>query len=123
MPFEADQILQIPISLNTQQDRLVWHYTPKCTHTVGSGYHLAFEHKEFLIEGMEAENSSRATEFQWRRMWNLNIPPKMKNLVWRVYRGIIPVKERLRNKGMPIDAICCRCGDQVETRSTQLRMG
>jgi hypothetical protein len=38
LPFEAEQILQIPLTDNTQQDELIWADTKDGNYSVRSGY-------------------------------------------------------------------------------------
>jgi len=49
-------------------------------------------------------------------MWKLRVPPKVKNLVWRVYRDYFPthVSVCLNSRGVSCPSKCVLCSDAHE---------
>jgi hypothetical protein len=47
-------------------------------------------------------------------IWRLKVPPKVKNLVWRMCRGCLPTRIRLHDKGVhcPTDCVNCDSGQE-----------
>lgn len=50
----------------------------------------------------------------WGKIWRLNIPHKLKIFLWRFCRNTIPVRNRLRHKGIVVPILCSMCGIDVE---------
>lgn len=50
----------------------------------------------------------------WNKLWRLNIPHKMKIFLWRFCRNNIPVRNRLRHKGVSVTILCPMCNVDVE---------
>lgn len=53
---DLDIILGIPISLNTREDVLVWHYTPHEFYSVKTRYQLALELKQSSLQCGESSS-------------------------------------------------------------------
>ncbi|XP_019177860.1 PREDICTED: uncharacterized protein LOC109173056 [Ipomoea nil] len=55
-------------------------------------------------------------EFQvWNKLWALPVLPKVRNLLWRCARGVLPVRENLKTKRVFIGGGCPFCGHLAET--------
>ncbi|CAN6804761.1 unnamed protein product, partial [Brassica oleracea] len=51
-------------------------------------------------------------EFNWsKNVWNLPCSPKVKLFVWKLFKGALPVGERLVERHIEADPKCKRCGD------------
>lgn len=62
-------------------------------------------------------NISSTTVFQsegWNKIWRLNIPHKIRVFLWRLCRNNIPVRNRLRYKGVDVSILCPMCDNDVE---------
>lgn len=42
----------------------------------------------------------------WRKLWNLKIPPKVKNFLWRAVNNCLPTKDLLRVKQVQVNIVC-----------------
>lgn len=103
---EAKAILRTPISPEGIVDRLIWHYTKDGMYSVKSGYNLTIS--------LVADESLEVTE-NWNIIWKLNVAPKIKDCLWRIYRNVIPNKVNLFNKHIVADKWCVLCGKDHET--------
>lgn len=45
----------------------------------------------------------------WHRVWKLDTPPKIKDLMWRALKNVVPTKINLRSKGVDVDERCLFC--------------
>lgn len=111
---DLDLIKTIPISIFPKQDRLVWHFTQHGAYSVKSGYYIALQRKRSGLYIGESSNQSSCSGF-WKRLWNLRVPPKVKNFLWRACREILPVRERLFRKGIGPSKVCPVCNAEDET--------
>jgi hypothetical protein len=53
----------------------------------------------------------------WSVIWRLKVPPKVKNLIWRMCRGCLPTRVRLQDKGVQCPTSCVSCGGLHEDLS------
>lgn len=50
-----------------------------------------------------------------RKLWNLKIPPKVKNFLWHATTNCLPSKSLLRMKRVPVNDMCPSCNSLPET--------
>ncbi|CAL1383817.1 unnamed protein product [Linum trigynum] len=51
----------------------------------------------------------------WIRLWNANIPPKLKVFVWQILNRILPTTEALISRKVPVLPRCPVCWESPET--------
>lgn len=116
-PDEARQILAIPLSVQSLQDRLIWQHSKTGIFTVKTAYHVACDMAS--NNSPASASSSRPTDWKWP--WKLHIPPKIKFFVWKMINNLLPVGFELIKRKVDVNSICCRCGSMVETAEHALR--
>lgn len=87
-------ILQGPIGSPMSLDSTYWAYSKHGRFTVRSCYHKIMElamANELSTSG--AANSLSSPEWKW--VWGLQLPPKIRTFVWRACNDILPVKVSL----------------------------
>ncbi|KAL8108560.1 hypothetical protein AgCh_024870 [Apium graveolens] len=102
---DASLILSIPLN-NDVEDTWYWRREKLGNYTVKSAYLMIQESK---TDSLAADNSGF-----WRKLWNLKIPPKVKNFLWRASSNCLPTKDLLRQKQVQISALCPVCNDHNE---------
>jgi hypothetical protein len=90
---DVSEILKIPLNLLHEEDEQIWRHSIKGLYSVRSAYH-------HLIESV-IDNNHLKVDGNWKRLWSLNVPNKVKIFLWRVLRGCLPVRGRLVQKGVP----------------------
>ncbi|MBA0578911.1 uncharacterized protein LOC105794246 [Gossypium raimondii] len=60
-------------------------------------------------------------EGPWSLLWNVDVPLKVKDFLWRCLRRFILCKGRLAERGFPIDSLCPRCGGVESIESILLK--
>ena len=69
-----------------------------------------------MHRGTGAEHSRvRDDKRFWSRIWKLNVPPKVRNFVWRACTDILPTRANLYRRKIPIDPLCSICKQTDET--------
>lgn len=63
-----------------------------------------------------AANPSLEVNSNWKALWKLKVPPRVKDLVWRAVIECLPTKVNLFAKHIVHDKICVRCGNQLESK-------
>jgi hypothetical protein len=113
--FEAEQIIQIPTNGIARQDEFTWPLTKDGNYTVKSGYQAIQDWKEGS-KGPSTSNNLN-TNPVWKKLWNLKIPPKHANLLWRILHKALPVKDNLRKRGINCYPLCARCNAKIEDQN------
>ncbi|KAL0007018.1 hypothetical protein SO802_008520 [Lithocarpus litseifolius] len=101
--FEVEIIRTIPLCRTNQLDVLTWPYNPKGEYTVKSGYQ--FLQSEFQNTQPGQSDWSRLKPL-WQAFWNLLVPSKVKNLVWRATKNSFPSKDNLVRRKIIQDGCC-----------------
>ena len=104
-PQDIVQVLKIKLSRYPTEDKLVWPFTKDMEYTVKSGYWAATHHYH---EGEEILRPDGSLEVK-KKIWDLNILPKVKQFLWRVVSGALPTATRLCTRGINMDPTCQRC--------------
>ena len=118
LPFEANTILNIPISYNLSEDKLIWVGNRKGVFTVKSAYYVALN----LVDCTDEGESSFGDPWErlWRRIWHLNIPPKVKFFAWRACLNALPTMVNLKKRGIGENGLCPCCGSELKAISHSL---
>ena len=111
LPYDAEAILQIPISNRSPPDKLIWHATRNGKYTVRSGYHL-------LLHEVQTSNpgSSRLGERDplWKTIWSMSVLAKIRSFLWRACHESLPSKLGLMRRKIVDSPWCENCGTGVE---------
>lgn len=78
----VEHIVNTPLYPSVCEDRLVWKKENNGDYSVRSAYRLCMN--ELL------DTSHFKMQGTWDLIWKLNVPPKIKNLVWRICRNCLP---------------------------------
>lgn len=96
-------IKRIPLSMHADNDSWYWLLDEKGEFTVKSCY-----------RGLQGECRSDQSRL-WRRIWDMKLPSKVTNFVWRLCKGCLPTNAALVTKHVNIGADCPRCHREAET--------
>ncbi|KAF7839015.1 ribonuclease H [Senna tora] len=107
-PTIAKAILSIPLSKTGAVDVWMWKFSNNGVFNVKSAYKAI--HKSY-----ETSNGWRVYKLVWKRIWNMNVTPIVKNFMWRACRNILPTCVNLKGRGLDIDEKCFICNDSCET--------
>ena len=109
LPFEAEEILRIPISLRDVEDELYWVLS-------GDGIYRVKDAYAYSIFSVDQTSCSSGPDPVWRRLWKLKVPPKVCEFSWRACWDIIPHGVNLCKKGVSDYIFCNRCGKKENLR-------
>ncbi|XP_071909906.1 uncharacterized protein [Coffea arabica] len=115
---DADEILDIPISILGREDSNYWLHSGNGIYTVNSGYKaLSRDATQHLGRGAdEAETSSaNSNGKQWKWLWKLKVKSKIKHFIWRSLNGLLPVNALVFNRTHHGDPICDGYGEHSES--------
>jgi hypothetical protein len=89
-----------------EEDQLIWRAEKNEHYSVLSAYRICMEEIAGNSHLHRAEN--------WDSIWRIKVPPKVKNLIWRVCRNCLPTRARLLDKGVHCPSLCALCDEIYE---------
>jgi hypothetical protein len=109
---EAEAILNIPLSPNLPQDRVIWIGSKSGLFSVKSAY--------FIGRSLKEEARGQCSYVGnlpdiWKDLWNLKVPGKVKMFAWRACQNLLPTRENLCRRRVIQDPSCPCCGLAVES--------
>lgn len=93
LPRDIALIKSIPLSCKSMEDKLYWPFTPLGTYSVKSGYR--FLYKSQCFDNHEYQPKDKAL---WKKVWGLQVQPKVQNLLWRAIKNSIPTEVNLKHR-------------------------
>lgn len=105
----AADILNTPLYDQVPVDNMVWKAERNGIYSVRNAYRLCVEE---LVDTSHLRRPG-----YWSGIWRLKVPPKVRNFVWRVCRGVLPTRVRLQDKGVQCPTNCVSCADGHEDLS------
>ena len=108
------EILALLLNHLDSQDNLIWTANKTQQFSIKSTYRIALK----LKSGDWVEHSStRQHGATWGRTWKLNVPPKVRNFIWRACSNCPPTRNNLWRGKVRIEAMCDICQQEQETTS------
>jgi hypothetical protein len=114
MQDDVEAILQIKTSSRNDNDFLAWHLEKRGLFKVKSAYRLALHtNPQFQDRGATSERPDGARP-SWKVIWNCQVPPKVKLLVWKICRSALSRQSNLARRKMLVSNLCPLCGTEAE---------
>jgi hypothetical protein len=109
---EAEAILNIPLSPNLPQDRIIWIGSKSGMFSVKSAYYIGRVLKEDARG--QCSYADRMPDI-WKDLWNLKILGKVKLFAWRDCQNLLPTRDNLYKRKVIQDPSCPCRSLEVET--------
>jgi hypothetical protein len=113
--IEAEEILKLRPGARLPVDIDAWAYEKNGMFFVRSCYRL-LKHESGQKEAFKLnEPGSSMDSTWWRKVWNLQVPPKVRIFWWRVLQGFLPSKSELKRRHVAKENHCEACGEEDES--------
>lgn len=109
---EANLICAISISNRGSCDRLIWAGSAKGIFIVNNAY---FKESMSLRSNLGESSFSGDNEAQWKEVWKLGVPRKVKQLLWKCLNNILPTNVNLSKKKIIESNLCPICKREAES--------
>jgi ribonuclease HI len=109
----VEAIQQIPISKQGGEDFASWPYAKLGMYTVRSAYNLARTEAFYCSRATGGRGgSSNGTDHakDWKAIWAIQCPEKMKIVLWRMAHDCLPTGFQLQRRHIPATDECIFCG-------------
>ncbi|XP_021843644.2 uncharacterized protein [Spinacia oleracea] len=113
---DACSILAMEIPKGEVEDFKYWKYSRSGRFTISSGYQFLYKES---AEDTRILNDNELKAI--RIVWKMNILPKWKYFMWKIFYNGLAVKVNLVRRGMDCDLECSYCGCQEEDLQHVLR--
>ena len=104
-------IKAIPLSRCEAEDCLFWPFTNNGIYSSKSKYMFLKPEDQFEVEEEQREQERQL----WRTIWSVQVPNKIKNLMWRARRNSLPTKENLVRQTIIDNLTYDRCKQASES--------
>ncbi|KAL0001542.1 hypothetical protein SO802_015323 [Lithocarpus litseifolius] len=95
--------LATPLQQDGSLDTLIWKETKSGSFSVKSAYKVVIRMRDTIwVE----HSSARKDGTFWRRLWRLNVSPKVRMFLWRACSNILPTRENLNKRRVQVDPMC-----------------
>lgn len=74
--------------------------------TLKSAYNLCIE----SIQSQPQDSQG----YNWKALWKLQVPPRIKSFLWRLARDCLPTRGNLSSRGVPCSITCAVCETGIE---------
>ena len=91
---EAAIIKKISLGRLATEDVLIWPYSNDGRYTCKSGYRFLKEE----VELSSNQQHSTPDTHLWKQLWSLQVPNKVRNLLWRTCRNAMPTVKNTLSK-------------------------
>jgi hypothetical protein len=102
----ATKILQTPLFESIHEDIITWKPENNGVYSVRSAYKICVNSAGTQVRHCIAGS--------WNEIWRAKIPPKVKNLLWRIGRNVLPTRMRLNSRGVHCPTNCSVCNEGDE---------
>ncbi|KAL8473004.1 hypothetical protein ACS0TY_030007 [Phlomoides rotata] len=101
LPHEASEILCTTAGNEAQEDSRFWLFNKTGTYPVKSGYLVPLSK-----EMQEGASNHKNEENWWKKVWNLNVPPRIKIFMWKLSLDLIATEGNLAKHHVPLSPHC-----------------
>jgi len=111
--MDIETIYQIPLTTRRQEDFWAWHYEKRGFFSVRSAYRMLVSNKERYsawLDNRPGKSDYQSEEREWKALWKVQVPSKIKIFLWRLARQSIPSRDVLHNRKMADSGNCLLCG-------------
>lgn len=108
---EVVAIKRLQVPMYDSEDKWMWKYSKDGEYSVRSAYYMLLND----AKTRQASSSATRANFEWKRIWGANLPPKIKHFAWRAIKGGLAVNMELVKRGIEREERCEVCGENEET--------
>lgn len=112
-PFDALEILKIPLCTRKIADFWAWHEVSRGIFSVRSAYRMILRTKlirEAWLNESEGALGVQNESNKWSTIWHIQVPSKLRMFVWCLARQSMPTGELLKHRNMAEEDSCMLCG-------------
>lgn len=117
--FDAETILNIPLSTRRQNDFWAWHFEKTGIFSVRLAYRMLVARREMEVncrDNVAGRSNLKEVEKEWSTLWQVRVPSKIRVFLWRLAKHSLPSADVLFHRNMATCDACSLCGVQDSWR-------
>lgn len=95
---DAEAIVQLPVSIMGEKDKLIWRHSKHGNYTVTSTYWWLAHQRDSFDQQPKSSLFRSQEKTMWKRLWGLPVKGKIKHFIWRAYHQILPTGQQLKKE-------------------------
>ncbi|CAN1814412.1 Putative ribonuclease H protein At1g65750 [Linum perenne] len=108
LPEDVAAIMRIMPPVEISSDTRIWRVSMDGNYSVKSAYRE-------LMENVFQRNYLHQ-QGAWKELWDTHLPPKTLHFLWRMAKGVLPLRSTLRRRRINVPIECGLCGRHEETK-------
>ncbi|XP_057426577.1 uncharacterized protein LOC130720010 [Lotus japonicus] len=112
-PMVALKILQTPIGLSGNEDKLIWPHEKNGQYSIRSGYQVIKSEDQSYLN--VASTSNCLPKELWNFIWSVSVPQKIRMFMWKVCSNALALNENLFKRRVSRNKFCPVCLTVPET--------
>lgn len=113
-PCDITRAIKVPLDPSKVEDISFWCFSKDERFTVRSCYHHIFS-RETINEVSSSGHSLAFSPEEWRWIWGLQLPPKIRTFLWRACNDFLPMSSTLTRRHLGGDPYCPLCYTSLES--------
>jgi hypothetical protein len=113
--LDATEILSLKPGAQLQEDLQAWAFERSGVYSVRSCYRILKREDDQQESFRLNETRSSEDQLWWKKVWKLNVPPKIRIFWWRLMQNYLPSKAELMRRHVTHEDHCEACGEQGES--------
>lgn len=106
-------IIQIPFANREAEDKLMLLENKDGTYTIKIGYHLLVNQDQILDPYSSNYMEKRRA---WKKLCNIKTLTRIIFLTWCILNSTLPIRSKLRRRGVNCPIFCPMCMEKEETQ-------
>ena len=111
IPQEASTILGISVSYQDIANNQVWLPIPQGTFSTRNAYKLLAGANKQLLPSCSSPDRN---DLMWNSIWNLQVPHKVKHMIWQATHNALPTLYNLWRRNAVSSILCSSCESASE---------
>ncbi|CAN0827458.1 Putative ribonuclease H protein At1g65750 [Linum grandiflorum] len=96
-----------PPMADGEDDVRIWRFEKRGEYSVRSAYRVAKD-RDYTTTFWHDDSP-------WLSLWRAPVQPKIKQLLWRILKGVASMRSNLQHRGVPVVDECAICSSESET--------
>jgi hypothetical protein len=107
-PWDVEEILKIKIPTCKGPDIIAWHFERSGVFSVHSANRLVLA-RATNLDGEGGSSAPGGDRAVWRKLWKLQVPPKVRNFLWKFIKNGLPTNTNRYYRHLSSDGACEMC--------------
>ncbi|CAL1376997.1 unnamed protein product [Linum trigynum] len=110
----TEVVMKIPLGTADSRDKWIWRFNTARNYSVRSAYHTLREKRD-QQGNQDLQGNAQQDQRDWKWLWSLSLPPKMRFFIMKFIRRAVATRERLFSRNCAPNPTCPICDAPSES--------